>query len=102
MQTQSLESLNDLYSRYLLWFRERAGKEALPWEKEDFPRFQSFNEDAYENDRIVLNRMYYLIPLSPSESASGRLDVFAFSVLNLLEKTGDEIVTIRPVEYRVE
>ncbi len=102
MKAQTSKTINALYSRYLEWFQERAGKEGVPWEKEDFSRFQSFHEDVCETDRLFLNRMYYIIPLSPAHSLSGKLETFAFSELNLLEMSGDEIVNVRPAEYRVE
>ncbi len=102
MKTTATRGSKSLYARYLNWFQERAGEEALPWDEEDFPRFQSFHEDVYETARLLLNRMYYIVPLSPTSSLSGKLEVFTFSELNLLEKDGDEIVDVRPVEYRVE
>ncbi len=102
MKTTVAKGFKSLYARYLDWFQERAGKEALPWDEEDLPRFQSFNEDVYENDRIVLNRVYYAVPLAPSHSRSGRLEVFTFSELNLMEKAGNDITNLRTVEYRVE
>ncbi len=102
MKTTGKGSYANLHSRYLDWFRERAGNRSAPWDEEDFPRFQSFHEDVYENDRILLNRVYYSIPLSPSDSLSGKLEVFSFSELNLMEKDGDDIIDICPVEYRLE
>lgn len=91
-----------LYSRYLHWFKSRAAEGALPFGREDFPRFRSFHEDVYEDDRMFLNRAYYFIPLAPSESVSGRLEIFAFSVLNFMEKEGDDLPNAVRVEYRIE
>lgn len=102
MKTTVVKKLDDFYSRYLDWFQKRAAKNAVPWAEEDLPRFQSFHEDVYENDRIILNRMYYSIPLPSSTSLSGKLEIFSFSELNLLEKEGHEIVNICPVEYQIE
>ncbi len=102
MKTTVVKNFKSIYGRYLYWFQERAGKDVLPWDEEDFPRFRSFNEDVYENDRIVLNRVYYSIPLSPSHNHTGKLEVFSFSELNLMEKAGDDIVGLCTVEYRVE
>lgn len=102
MKTQLITNFEALYSRYLDWFRERAKKEVIPLEKECFPQFQSFHEDVYETDRLLLNRMYYMIPISPLESLTGKLEIFSFSELNLMEKSKDDISDLRTVEYRVE
>ncbi len=91
-QTHTFEML---YADYLLWFRERAKEQAVAWEQEEFPRFQSLNEDVFQEGGIVLNRAYYLVPLLPEHSRSGRLEVFAFSELNILFQNyeGDVILT---------
>lgn len=102
MVTQPIKSFEALYSCYLRWFQEHAGKNVTPLKAEDFPRFLSFHEDVCENSRILLNRVYYIIPLPPSQSASGALKTFTFSELNLMEKAGDEMENVCPVEYRVE
>ncbi len=102
MKTTVVKSFDGLYLRYQEWFRGRAAERAAPWDREDFPRFQSFHEDVYDNGRVILNRMYYMIPLSPTESRSGKLEIFSFSELNLMEMDGDDIADCRTIEYRIE
>lgn len=102
MKTTVTNSFHTLYSHYLDWFQKRAGAGTAPWDKEDFTRFQSFHEDVYEDKKILLNRVYYAVPLSPSDNPSGKLEMFTFSALNLMEKDESGTMNILTVEYRVE
>jgi len=100
------QDFETVYQDYLTWFRERARPNANPKEKEELLGCQIFHEDIFENDNLLLNRMYFLIPLSPSQSKSGELEAFQFSELNLMMKIHadkiDEIAGILCVEYRKE
>lgn len=95
-----------VYQHYLAWFRERAKPGASPKEKDTLLGWQSFHEDVFENPHFILNRVYFLIPLSPAQSRSGTLEIFRFSELNLMRKAQyngmEEIAEIYPVEYRIE
>ncbi len=95
MQMNQRHTFEELYDDYLAWFRKRAKDQTTAWSREDFSRFQSLNEDVFENGRILLNRVYYLVPLLPGQSRSGRLEVFSFSELNMLfrDYAGDVILT---------
>lgn len=100
------QDFETVYQDYLAWFREQARPTANPREKEELLGCQIFHEDIFENDNILLNRMYFLIPLSPSQSKSGALEIFRFSELNLMLKMCsdkiDHVVGIIPAEYRKE
>lgn len=100
------QDFETVYQDYLAWFWERARPTANPKEKEEVLGCQIFHEDIFENDDILLNRMYFLIPLSPSQSKSGALETFRFSELNLMLKihmeSAEEITDILPVQYRRE
>ncbi len=96
-----------IYQDYLAWFQERARDGADPIDEEQLIRYQIHNEDAFENASYLLNRIYFVVPLSPSQSRSGSMELFAFSELNLLVKgtangISDEVLDMYPVEYRRE
>lgn len=93
-----------VYQRYLAWHQEQSIPGTPPKDKENLLQYQIFHEDIYENRGILLNRMYFLIPLSPSQSKRGIWENFQFSELNLLVKSpaDGEITHILPVEYRTE
>ncbi len=102
MKTTVAKGFESIYFHYLDWFQARAEQGAVSVEREAFPQYQSFHEDVFENDRMILNRMYYTVPLSPSASRSGKLELFAFSELNLMEKENGSIADLYTVEYRIE
>ncbi len=106
MGIKNNQDFQAIYQSYLSWFRERAAECALPKTEEELLGFQIFHEDIFEDSNILLNRMYFAIPLSPSQNRSGSLETFAFSELNLMLKIRhsgiDEITNILPVEYRLE
>ncbi len=96
-----------IWETYLEWFRERALDTAEAKSPEELESFLLFHEDVYLDGSFILNRMYFLIPLSPRESRSGKLEWFAFSRLNYLERRwtpdhADEIERCLAVEYRRE
>lgn len=92
-------SFDTVYKRYLAWFHEKAAAGTAPKEEGEFPAFQLFHEDIYEDDFMILNRVYFTVPLLPAESKTGRLELFAFTELNLLHKAGGEIERMTPIEY---
>lgn len=103
----SIQNGNDfawVYGRYLEWFRDNARPGAQPRAQETLPGFSLCHEDIFESPTDALNRMFFLVPLLPSESKSGRLEIFAITELNLLKKAedDDEIQDIVPVEYSVQ
>ncbi len=95
-------SFDEAYRRYLSWFQEKAVSSAVPKDQEAVLGFQLCHEDVFENDSILLNRMFFIVPLLPSESKSGLLELFAISELNLLQKAGGDVEDITPVEYTVQ
>jgi len=95
-------SFDKAYGAYLAWFQEKAAADAVPKDQEAILGFQLCQEDVFENDSILLNRMFFVVPLLPAESKSGRLELFTISELNLLQKSGDDVEGITPVEYTVQ
>ncbi|UNI72511.1 MAG: hypothetical protein [Chaetfec virus UA24_244] len=93
-----------VYQFYLAWFEKEAVAGAVPLEKEEVLAYQIFNDDIYENDELLLNRMYFSLPLSPALSRSSTLENFCFSELNLMEKIqpSNDVVNMLSVEYRIE
>lgn len=95
-----------IYREYLKWFEERAQETARPIDEEEMIDCQICHEDIFENSNYLLNRMFFLIPLAPSQSRSGTLEAFAFSEMNLMLKgpggDADDVLDIYPVEYRRE
>ena len=90
-----------IYEDYLIWFHDKARSSAVSKSEEDFLQYQSGNEDVYEDAGILINRMFFFIPLLPSESKSGHLEIFRFSELNLMKKCeeSDDAEEIISVEY---
>lgn len=96
-----------VYTDYLKWFRDHAKEGILPKQEDELVGFHAFHEDSFDDGDITLNRMFFLIPLFPSQTRNGRLEVFAFSELNLMVRTSDEsgcdkVDRLIPVEYRIE
>ncbi len=58
----------------------------------------------FEADGFFLNRVFFVVPMLPSESRNGRLEVFVITELNLMKKAedSDEIVDVIPVEYTAQ
>lgn len=96
-------SFDRVYQGYLDWFRDKAAAAAKPKDQEGLLGYQLCNEDVFEGDGFLLNRVFFFVPLLPSESKSGRLEVFTASELNLLQKAdgaaGEDFEKITPVEY---
>lgn len=94
-------SFDRIYEDYLHWFHEKARSSAVPKEKEELLQYQIGHEDVFENSTTLLNRMFFFIPLLPSESNSGRPELFIISELNLMKKDDccDEVEEVIPVEY---
>lgn len=103
----SIKNGNDfqwVYQRYLEWFQEHARPSAAPWGEDKLLETVSHYEDVFENERLILNRMFYTVALLPSESKIGLLERFTFSQLTLMEKVPmpdgtDEIFESVPVEH---
>lgn len=96
-------SFNAIYQRYVTWIQEHACSGIAPKEKEEIVGYQTLNEDIYEGEDFIINRVYFSIPLFPTQSCSGRLEAFQFSELNLLLKTSSyDDMDIIPVGYRIE
>ena len=96
-------TLENIFEKYIAWFAEHALEGIAPPAREQLNLQQTHNEDLYEDDRCVVNRTCYLLPLLPSQSKSGRLEVFSFSELNLMFKNPDgDPEEVFPVEYRLE
>ncbi len=95
-------SFDEAYGRYLSWFQEKAAAGAVPKDREEILGFQLCHEDVYQDDTMLLNRMYFVIPLLPSESKSGQLELFAISELNLMRKTGGASEDFTPIEYETQ
>lgn len=95
-------SFDEAYGHYLSWFQEKAAANAVPKDKEAILGFQLCHEDVFEDDAIFLNRMFFIVPLLPSESKSGQLELFAISELNLMQKAGDDTEDVTPVEYTIQ
>lgn len=101
------QTAHAVYMDYLKWFHEHARESVLPKQEDEFIDCRAFHEDSFEDDDLVLNRVFFLITLSPSQTQSGRLEIFAFSELNLMtwsydKDNGEEINMVIPVEYRIE
>lgn len=98
-------SFDRVYQSYLVWFRQKALKSARPSGPEDILKYQLCHEDVFEQDGLLLNRMYFLIPLLPSESKSGHLETFTIAELNLLQKSDPsscgEFDRLTPIEYTI-
>ena len=95
-------SFEQVYDDYLAWFHERAVPTAMPKDREDVMQYQLCNEDVYEDEETLLNRMYFFIPLLPSESKNGKPQVFIIEELNLMKKANgdpEDIEDFMPVEY---
>lgn len=90
-----------IYEAYLMWFHDKARPSAVPKGKEDLLQYQSGHEDVYEDAGVLLNRMFFVIPLLPSESKSGQFELFQFSELNLMKKDikSDDTEEVISVEY---
>ena len=95
-------SFDKAYGAYLAWFQEKAVSSAVPKDREAVLGFQLCHEDVFENDSILLNRMFFILPLLPSESKSGLLELFAVFELNLMQKAGDDTEDVTPVEYAIQ
>ncbi len=92
MSIRNGKNFNWVYDRYLAWFHDNAKPTATPQSKEELMRFPLGNEDVFEQDAILLNQIFFAVPLRPSDSLTGQLRLFAFSELNLMAKdpqTGD-------------
>lgn len=103
MGVQKGYSFCKAYESYLAWFRDKATDMTKPKDEEEILGCQMCSEDVFEGGTFLLNRVFFFVPLLPSESKSGRLEIFTVSELNLLKKTSetaeenfDEVV---PVEY---
>ena len=97
-------SFDKAYESYLSWFHEKAMPSAAPKDREAVLGCQMCQEDVFEDDSYILNRMFFLLPLLPSESKSSRLEIFIITELNLMKKLeyDDDIEYIIPVEYSVQ
>lgn len=106
MSGWELRTLEHIYQEYLTWFRERARPGCTPANIGQITGLNSINEDVFEDEDMVINRIYYHIPLSALFSHSGKLEVFSFSSLNLMEKCPNgeerELRLVLPLEYRRE
>lgn len=106
MEKTVRQTYETIYTEYLQWFRELAIGGVDPKGGDEIIRYRTFSEDVYEDKHIILNRVYFMVPLSPMQTKSGRLESFAFSELNLMVKQprsdGDEIMDFRTIEYRRE
>lgn len=98
-----------IYQDYLAWFRERARTGVDPIDEEQLINYQICHEDTFESADHILNRVYFAIPLPPTQSCSGNLEFFSCSTLNFMKKgqapdtdVADEVIEVYPVEYRRE
>lgn len=103
MDIKNGRTFEKVYERYLAWFHEKADAEARPKGKDEVLQCQRDNEDVFEDSSILLSRAFFFVPLLPSESKSGRLEVFTLFELNLMRKSGgpdgDDLEEAVPVEY---
>lgn len=102
MDIRNGNTFESIYSNYLTWFRDKARPAEEPKSREELMCFQILADDVFENALCLLNRAYYSVPLAPSQSRSGQVEVFRFAQLNLMVKSGgedDDIVSIIPAEY---
>lgn len=98
-------TFEDVYEDYLAWFRERAVASAQPKDKEVILEYQLGREDTYESEDLIFNRIYYFIPLPPSESKSRRLEIFAITESNVIQQATskyDGATDDRPIITTVE
>ena len=104
MGVQKGYSFCKAYESYLAWFRDKATDTAKPKDEEEILGCQLCNEDVFEGDGVLLNRVFFVVPLLPSESRNGRLEVFVITELNLMKKAedSDEIVDVISVEYTAQ
>ncbi len=95
-----------VYEAYLVWFHDKALSTVKPKDKEELLKYQIMNEDVFESSTVLLNRVYFSVPVFPGESQNGKFEYFSFSELNLMLKVHhddkNEITGIIPVEYRIE
>lgn len=98
-------TFDQAYAGYLAWFHDQASAIARPKEKEkeNILGCQMWHEDVFEEETLLLNRVFFLVPLLPSESKSGQLEIFVITELNLLKTTGadDEIEDVIPIKYSI-
>lgn len=103
MKSTSFKQFQNVYRAYLRWFKERCIDELPVKDEEELLACQTFNEDIFENERYLLSRMYFIVPLLPSENKNGVLEFFVFSELNFMDKGPDDSIReVLPVEYRIE
>ena len=87
-----------------MWFHDKARPSAVSKSEEDCLRYQSEYEDVYEDAGVRINRMFFGIPLLPSESKSGQFELFRFSELNLMKKEtelddSEEVISVEYTRY---
>lgn len=99
-------TFENVYQAYLNWFKGRGEEFSRPKEMEELLKFQITNEDVFEGPTVLLNRVYFSVPIFPGESRQGKFEYFNFSELNLMLKSrhtdGGEITNVIPAEYRIE
>lgn len=104
MGIQEGYSFTKTYENYLAWFRDKAADAAKPKDEEEILSCLLCNEDVFEGEGFLLSRVFFVVPLLPSESRNGRLEVFVITELNLMKKAedSDEIEDVIPVEYTAQ
>ena len=97
---QTFDTLQDAYRE---WVNDHAAEGVVVRDLQSMISRPMINDTEYEDDTLILDRVYYWIPLLPSESKSGKLETFNFSELNILFKDPDDEVThVASGEYRLE
>lgn len=95
-------NFESVYASYLTWFQDKARPTEEPKSPDELLRCQVLDDDVFENAGCLLNRAYYSVFLAPSQSRSGQMELFSFTLLNLMVKGSGEdgdVVEIIPAEY---
>lgn len=104
MKIKNGNTFENAYKCYLEWFQDRAVAQAKPKSMKDFLGYQIGAEDVFEKENMLLARTFFFVPIFPSESKFGRMEIFTISELNFMEKVlskngEDDILDVEAIEY---